>query len=68
MQCQHCSHSTDKNQKSCIEIVPIFSSLTSEEVIEVSMTIIQREYEKGETIYLEGEDSEKLFIISKGKM
>lgn len=68
MQCQHCSHSTDKNQRSCIGIVPIFSSLTSEEVLEVSMTIIQREYEKGETIYLEGEDSEKLFIISKGKV
>lgn len=68
MQCKHCSHGSDINEKSCIEKVPIFSSLSAEEMLEVSMTTIQREYEKGETIYLEGENAEKLFIISTGKV
>jgi CRP/FNR family transcriptional regulator, anaerobic regulatory protein len=68
MKCLHCCHGSDKNEKSCIERVPIFSSLSIEEMFEISMTITQREYEKGEVIYLEGEHAEKLFIISKGKV
>jgi CRP/FNR family transcriptional regulator, anaerobic regulatory protein len=68
MECKHCSHGSGKNEKSCIEKVPIFSSLSVEEMLEVSMTTTQREYEKGETIYLEGENVEKLFIISTGKV
>lgn len=68
MQCQHCSHGSDKNEKSCIERVPIFNSLAFDEMIEISMTTTQREYGKGEIIYLEGAHEEKLFIISIGKV
>lgn len=56
------------HEKSCIERVPIFSSLTREEMIEVSMMSSPRKYKKGETIYLEGELSEKLFVINEGKV
>lgn len=68
MQCKHCSHGKKNNEKSCIENVPIFSSLSLEEMLEISLTITQREYGKNEVIYLEGEESEKLFIINKGKV
>lgn len=68
MQCKHCSHGKNNNEKSCIEMVPIFSSLSIEEMLEISLTITQREYGKSEVIYLEGEQSEKLFIINKGKV
>lgn len=68
MQCHHCSDAQEKYEKSCIEKVPIFSSLTFEEMVEVSLTTMQREYKKGETIFLEGEHVEKLFIINKGKV
>jgi CRP/FNR family transcriptional regulator len=37
-------------------------------MVDVAMTTIHREYEKGETIYLEGEQAEKLIIINKGKV
>jgi CRP/FNR family transcriptional regulator, anaerobic regulatory protein len=68
MKCQHCCNGSDKNEKSCIERVPIFSSLSFEEMLEVSMTITQREYEKGEIVCLEGEYAKKLYIISTGKV
>ncbi|GFP76422.1 Crp/Fnr family transcriptional regulator [Clostridium fungisolvens] len=68
MECQHCSESEEKHEKSCIENVPIFSTLTFDEVLEVSMTTMHREYKKGESIYLEGDVGEKLFIINKGKV
>ena len=68
MKCQKCLHNSESQERNCIEKVPIFGSLTKEEMIEVSMTAIHREYKKGEAIYLEGELSEKLFIINKGKV
>jgi CRP/FNR family transcriptional regulator, anaerobic regulatory protein len=68
MMCHNCFNGSDKNKKSCIDKVPIFNSLAFEEMLEVSMTTTQREYEKGEIIYLEGENAEKLFIISTGKV
>jgi CRP/FNR family transcriptional regulator, anaerobic regulatory protein len=68
MMCHNCFNGSDKNKKSCIDKVPIFNSLAFKEMLEVSMTTTQREYEKGEIIYLEGENAEKLFIISTGKV
>lgn len=68
MGCSECSHSSEGQEKSCIEKVPIFNNLTREEMIEVSMTATHRKYNKGETIYLEGEISEKLFVINTGKV
>jgi CRP-like cAMP-binding protein len=68
MQQDNCPHCTGNRHKSCIEKVPIFSNLTTEEMIEVSMTAVQMKYKKGEIIYLEGELSEKLFVINTGKV
>lgn len=68
MQFQECSHCNEMHEKSCIEKVPIFSGLTFQEMLEIAMTTTHRKYSKGESIYLEGEKSEKLFIINKGKV
>lgn len=64
----HCATCSVGHQENCIKKVPIFSNLTMEEMIEVSMTTTQREYKKGEAIYSEGEPSENLFVINKGKV
>lgn len=53
---------------SCIRKVPIFASLSDQEMLEVSKTIQQKKYKKGEIIYLEGEKIEKLFIINSGQL
>lgn len=68
MNCRNCSNCTGKSCISCIERVSIFSSLTTEEILEITRTITQRKYGKGESIYLEGHKGEKLFIINDGRV
>lgn len=68
MKCHHCLNKSEVHEKNCIEKVPIFSNLTTEEMYEVAMTIIHREYKKGEAIYLEGDIAQKLFIINTGSV
>ncbi|NLK44523.1 MAG: Crp/Fnr family transcriptional regulator [Tissierellia bacterium] len=54
--------------KSCIEIVPIFSNLTYDEMIEVARITRERVFEKGEMIYMAGDKGEKLYVIHSGKV
>lgn len=68
MYCSKCSHSSGVQENSCIEKVPIFSNLTKEEMAEVSMAATHKKYKKGESIYVEGESAEKLFVINTGKV
>ena len=63
-----CSCNSNKRQKTCIEIVPIFSNLTYDEMMEVARITNSREYKKGEMIYMAGDKGEKLFVIHKGKV
>lgn len=60
--CENCLH------KLCVEKVPIFSSLTSEELSKVATLIVKRKYEKGELIIIEESYLENLIIIDKGKV
>lgn len=62
---KHCGHIKEDY---CIKRVPIFGNLTNQEMFEISKTIQQKEYKKGEIIYLEGEKIEKLFIINSGQV
>lgn len=66
MECVHCAHGS--TEKSCIEKVPIFSSLTREEIAEIAMITDQREYKKGEFIYMAGDRSQKLYVIHEGRV
>lgn len=63
-----CSCGSDKGERTCIEIVPIFSNLTYDEMMEVAGITNSREYKKGEMIYMAGDKGEKLFVIHKGKV
>lgn len=54
--------------KMCIELVPIFSSLNYDEMMEIARITISRKYLKGEMIYTAGDKGEKLFVIHKGKV
>lgn len=67
MECNHCSHEKSP-EKSCIESVPIFSNLSTEEINEIAMITTDREYKKGEIIYLAGEKGERLYVIHQGKV
>lgn len=53
---------------SCIANVPIFSALDEEELLEVLLTSTHRKLKKGELLYHEGDESEKLYVISRGKV
>lgn len=68
MKCDHKHDAKNVYEKTCIERVPIFSSLNLEEMLEVARITLSRKYKKGETIYLEGEMVERLFVIHKGKV
>lgn len=50
----------------CIESVPIFSSVTEEEMLKIAAITTDRTYQKGEMVYLEGDEGGKLYVIHKG--
>lgn len=54
--------------KNCVEIVPIFNSLTYEEMMEVAKITRENSFEKGEMIYMAGDKGEKLYVIHSGKV
>lgn len=57
-----------KHGKNCVEIVPIFSNLCHDEMMEVAKIIRKKTFEKGEMIYMAGEKGEKLYVINYGKV
>lgn len=61
----HCHNS---GVSSCIEIVPIFSSLSHEEMLEIAYITNNKTFQKGEMIYLAGEKGEKLYVLHKGRV
>ncbi|WP_410511882.1 Crp/Fnr family transcriptional regulator [Paenibacillus sp. BR2-3] len=50
----------------CARKVPIFSSLTNEDLVQISAMIKHRKYSKGQPLILEEEPSDTLYIIKKG--
>ncbi len=61
----HCDENIGSN---CIEIVPIFSNLTKEEMMEIAYITSDRTYDKGEIVYSAGDMGEKLFVLHKGRV
>lgn len=58
----------EKRGSNCIEIVPIFSNLTYDEMMEIAAITSDRTFEKGEMIYTAGDKGEKLYVIHKGRV
>jgi CRP/FNR family transcriptional regulator len=48
--------------------VPIFSSLSPEEMSTIAEIITDKEYKKGESIYLSGDTGKRLYVINQGKV
>ena len=63
-----CSCFDDDHGKNCIEIVPIFSNLNTEEMLEIAAITSDRVFEKGEMVYTAGDEGEKLYVIHTGKV
>lgn len=63
MKC-HCS----ERGQNCIEMVPIFSNLTQEEMLEIAMITSEKTVEKGEAIYSAGDRTDNLYVIHKGRV
>ena len=54
--------------QNCIEMVPIFSSLTKDEMFEIAMITAEKAVDKGETIYSAGFLTDSLYVIHKGRV
>lgn len=63
---QSCSH-CDSNA-SCIERVPIFASLSSEERMEIVEIASSRSFMKGEMVYRAGDEGGILFVLYTGRV
>ncbi len=62
MECQcHQEH-----MSSCVEIVPIFSSLSRQEMLEVESIAIAKKYARGDMIYMEGDQGDRLYVVHRG--
>ncbi|NLP43843.1 MAG: Crp/Fnr family transcriptional regulator [Peptococcaceae bacterium] len=61
-------HCHSEGQSTCIELVPIFSSLTKEEMLEVAAIISNKTFQRNEWIYCAGDKGGKLYILRSGRV
>jgi CRP-like cAMP-binding protein len=64
---QKCHHSNETH-KACVSLVPIFNHLEEEQMNEIMVTAQSVSYKKGDMIYHAGDQSDSLYIVSKGKI
>ncbi|GAB9261250.1 Crp/Fnr family transcriptional regulator [Ligilactobacillus animalis] len=66
----HTHHHRDKldSQASCISVVPIFNHLEEEQMDEIMKVMKSISYKKGQMVYREGDTSNALYVVSKGKI
>lgn len=58
----------ERENQNCIELVPIFSNLTKEEMFEIAMITSEKSLEKGESIYHAGDRHDSLYVIHTGRV
>lgn len=59
---------TETNNLNCIKIVPIFSNLTDEEMMEIAAITKAKTYKKGEMVYSAGDEGGTLFVLHNGQV
>lgn len=64
----HCNGCCTCNHKYCAKKVSLFSSLSDNDLNMVVNLVTQKAFNKGDTIFSEGEIFDKLFIINSGSM
>lgn len=52
----------------CIDSVPLFQSLTTEQKKQIHSLVHHKHYSKGETIYRPGETADSLYVLQTGKI
>lgn len=57
-----------RDGRNCIELVPIFSNLSKDEMLEIAMITNEKSVSKGEVIYRAGERTDSLYVIHKGRV
>lgn len=62
--CHH--HESTDSTSSCVEIVPIFSSLTKQEMVEVESIAVAKNYARGDMVYMEGDQGDRLYVVHRG--
>lgn len=63
-----CNLNSNDHYRSCISLVPLFSGLTKEQMDQVADLAYTAQYSQHETIYHEGDRSEGLYIIHRGRI
>ncbi len=58
----------EETHESCLDRVPIFSSLSAAEKSEIMMITHERKYARGEMIYSAGDVSKSLYVIHQGSV
>lgn len=58
----------EREGQNCIELVPIFSNLTKDEMFEIALITSEETLDKGETIYMAGSKHDSLYVIHKGRV
>lgn len=63
----NCCHN-ENNHSDCIKSVPIFNSLTDEELLEVAHITTAKTFEKGSMVYMAGDRGGTLFVLHTGQV
>ena len=58
----------EREGQNCIELVPIFSNLTKDEMFEIAIITSEKSLDRGELIYMAGSKHESLYVIHKGRV
>ncbi|NLL78029.1 MAG: Crp/Fnr family transcriptional regulator [Clostridiales bacterium] len=66
MKCDYCTG--ECSHKLCMHKVPIFSSLSPEEMSHISSIIKHNSYQRGEVLFSEGDSLSSLIIINEGSV
>ena len=64
--CEH--HHGEGTHKACVSLVPIFNHLESQQMDEIMSTVQSAFFKRGEIIYHDGDRSDSLYIVNKGKI
>lgn len=68
MTCNHHQPKHDENPSNCIEIVPIFSNLTEEEMLEIANITTEAKFDKGAYVYMANDLGGKLYVLHSGRV
>lgn len=63
-----CNHNPHQKKAPCPKKVPIFQSLSDEEIMKISRMTKHIQFRKGQMLLNEGEKSDKLFIVNHGQV